>query len=734
MDVSARDQQPCDINRVVPQDPSSGPEEYARVCALAELGALATECPGLARVGVQQQPREYTWARESVTGLRGTMRTYPLMAALAELAWASADEHGEERIAWLRKMTAALAESVLKAPRGRWKDAAGALYVAGLAIRKLLTVAGVRVETVQALTPLQPEPTPAEWQHHLHLWCETAGPGTFKDRVQGIERCLAFLCDVRDPRPRGAESKSGRGKSPAAPGSQSVPDRGKQAESSEGDGSGGGTPPLSVPGVHLLVPSEPDLRPPSRTGPRMASRQQAGALRAQRQGLPGIDRHPLQAVVTLEAIQAASGTVAAILLVALLSGEPKALRAIRVAGSIKEVPPGSQDFHLVMDVLVIAIPNRVQATLPKGDQDRPIAERLLLPIQHKEVPGLDHLYTVAAQRLADGGANALLFTTDDLANADAHLRSFAAPRRITCAWLAGLQRQFCDSLTGGTLDFDLAVGASADLAMRTRAHYRSVSATQAVGLRLRLIEHVLAWLHNREHVEEPIRLDEQQGYLGSRFLPYPDEVRKLITHLQAKVEKPPRGRPTLANVAPYHNALIVYTLLMLLWSTGARPTGAALEQFYRFNSTLILRDKGSQGGERVAVMPPMARAQRRAALDRMEQTCVQLKLQAPQAWFWVDQQGQPRKVTVGWLMREAQTGFAPNAGRHAWINAMRRAGLREDRVALHAGHRALGNEPGDPWSTANPAPTPRELELVDRYLRRMGWRVISSSPGGRRRG
>src|SRR5690606_21310190 len=112
------------------------------------------------------------------------------------------------------------------------------------------------------------------------------------------------------------------------------------------------------------------------------------------------------------------------------------------------------------------------------------------------------------------------------------------------------------------------------------------------------------------------------------------------------------------------------------------------DQLYRFESTLILEDKGRQGGARVGVLPPMAAAQRRAALDRMDWMRGLVTEPAPASWFIVDEEGRPRTLTVHWLMRAANAAFAPNAGRHAWINAMRRAGLREDRVALYVGHRA----------------------------------------------
>src|SRR5690606_13395950 len=133
-------------------------------------------------------------------------------------------------------------------------------------------------------------------------------------------------------------------------------------------------------------------------------------------------------------------------------------------------------------------------------------------------------------------------------------------------------------------------------------------------------------------------------------------------------------------------------------------------------------------------LPPMAAAQRRAALDRMDWMRGLVTEPAPASWFIVDEEGRPRTLTVHWLMRAANAAFAPNAGRHAWINAMRRAGLREDRVALYVGHRALGSESGDPWSAANPAPTHDDLARIDRYLAMLGWRLISHPIGRRRRG
>jgi len=657
-----------------------------------------------------------------------------MIACLAELASAPADAQGKQTLQWLRHVTVVLVEAMLSAEHSRLDPAAKAIYGAGLAVRKILARRDVPEEVLRVLTEPGPDAAPIDWQRHLGRWCEGADEqDAVAARIADIERAIAFLLDVRAPRPGrgGDEVEHELDDAPGqAPGENPAP-----ASGGKSPGGGGAVPDLGGPSIQLVIPDEPDLRPLSAAGPRMISRRQAAAIRARRQGLPGVDRHPLQAVAACRALAEATGPVAAVLAVAVLSGEPTPLRDIRAVRSIGQVPEGSNDFYLALSPLAIVVPNRVQAILPgpyRGHAGRQVAAGIVVPIR-QDAPCVAHLCAVAEEILRAGQAGGPLFTPEELARAESHLRGYRAPRRMTCAWLAGLQRQFCDSLCGGTVDLDLAVGAINDLGVRTRAHYRSVSANDAIALRLRLIEQVLAWLHNRKPVDH-VHQVEQPGYLGSQLLPCPAEVRRWIGQLQDKIQAPPRGRPSLATAATFHNAFIAYSVLMLLWSTAARPTGAALDQLYRFESTLILEDKGRQGGARVGVLPPMAVAQRRAALERMDWMRGLVTEPAPDAWFIVDEEGRPHTLTVHWLMRAANAAFAPNAGRHAWINAMRRAGLREDRVALYVGHRALGSESGDPWSAANPAPTPRDLARIDQYLAKLGWRLISHPIGRRRRG
>lgn len=726
--------------------------------ARGALDSLATELPQLGRnvpAPVHDPGTAPNW---------GIIKHHPMLALLAEIPYfAATPEH-----TWIRSAAAVVTLAVREADDLRYQAANHSISAAARSLRQLLRrtefratrdlwpAAGTDHAENEGAEPQACNPA-ADWQEHLSAWAAAHEADPRYEDVRNIERALAFLTERRDPRPgrvRGTQRvpKADVPDRPADP-PPSVPipppvkvsapppppDRPTTHGGTTGTGTGGG-PNAGAQSTGSGGGGDP---PPSH-GRDMLYGRQAAAIRSAAQGLPGIDQHAVQAEVLRGAFDG-GGTRAALTALAAYCGERR-LDAICVAHRFCDLDPDPQDTWVVIQPFALVIPNRVSEILPSppDGRDVPTAARAITVPLDPRMPGARALRARAGRHLhacqgkprspaARHATTVPLFTQDDIRTVTRELRQLDAPRRITLPWMADQQRRTSERVLGGTITHALTSRARDELVYRTPAHYWQISAQDAGAQRWLANQHARAWLQDEPVPELTVtgapRVAEESpqladGVLGSRRVPDLADVRGWVATMAARIDRLPIGRPSREVVVAFHNDYVVYALQVLLWSTGARMARAALVQLSARDGRghVILRDKGVQGGARVALLAPMARAQM-----AMLQTSMQWLVRyadwesQPHGVVLVDDQLRPRPLEPRLIHKLSRSPLVDNAHRHALTQVLRSEGVRDDRIALILGHSHPGADPGDPWSMMSPAPTADEIAIVQTHLEKCGF-------------
>ena len=148
------------------------------------------------------------------------------------------------------------------------------------------------------------------------------------------------------------------------------------------------------------------------------------------------------------------------------------------------------------------------------------------------------------------------------------------------------------------------------------------------------------------------------------------------------------------------------------------------------SADVVLRDKGLQGGVRLALLPPMARAQMGMLRTHMRWVTAFAGWTHPtHPAVLIDDELCPIPLQPAQLHQRSGSNLVNNAHRHALPQALRERGIRDDRVALILGHRRPGADPADPWSMMPPGPIQDEIVAAQAHLESCGFEALAGFRG-----
>lgn len=440
-----------------------------------------------------------------------------------------------------------------------------------------------------------------------------------------------------------------------------------------------------------------------------------------------------------EWLQTAKPLDAAVVIALLYSGQsPDGLLQCRVAADLSAWANEPDAFGIVMAPFGLVVPNRVNPELPQGSGDDPAAERLFLPLPENAADADPHLLRQLRNECAHrvGGPLCGLDELESLA------KRFDADAKVagSAMRLGRLGRPLERALyngTGSALIWQYMRNRVPDTAYVPALHYARFELVEIVECHRRACD-TIDKLLGIPAIPQPQPDLPWSGSVGSRFCPSDEQVRVQVRALGEDFQGPPRGKPTAAKLAAFHNSLTRYTLALLMTASAVRPSAPGLDSLRPMLLEAgecpiwLISDKPQLGcGGRVVPIAPTALTQW-LAYDRhcrwmkehplLKSAISQFKREAKQSLppfflFGADLHVEP--ITP----RTCASVLAPlkeNALRHWMLNALRRCGWTADRIALFAGHAGRVHSPTAPWSTAT-LWSRADLKDIEHVLANVGW-------------
>lgn len=250
---------------------------------------------------------------------------------------------------------------------------------------------------------------------------------------------------------------------------------------------------------------------------------------------------------------------------------------------------------------------------------------------------------------------------------------------------------------------------------------------------------------------------------GSALQPTQEAITRLIARLSETVETTRTAyqqAPSPSTIAAHHNAMVLYTLVMLIFATGHRRAieyCLTRETISLADLLLVLADKiiSAANAARLVGLPSICVAQLLEYTAHLEVLAARVGRYVP------DNGARIRSLTdgatvgpkihfFGLLTTDLQEWAPPSAGiienlladvwplpmhasRHVLENGGRSFGLSAEFNHYRAGHVGLGQHPWSHWSPLIPAESVRRMgDASDKLLIAQGWRV-QTGIGGRPR-
>lgn len=212
--------------------------------------------------------------------------------------------------------------------------------------------------------------------------------------------------------------------------------------------------------------------------------------------------------------------------------------------------------------------------------------------------------------------------------------------------------------------------------------------------------------------------------IGSQRVPDLDRWKDFVCRLAAAVPVPSPGAPSRRKVVALHNALVIYTLGMLLCATGVRPSRKGLARLCCPDDVLHIEDKNTRDGAKIRLLrlPPTAATQvahLRGHFDWWNRR--RNPGRVVEGWFLLDEDERPQPIRREQLQPLFDHGFAANANRHLLCTRLREIGMDAQRINLVMGHQILGEEIGDRWSAASPLQSDDEVATIEGLLKEQDW-------------
>jgi hypothetical protein len=220
--------------------------------------------------------------------------------------------------------------------------------------------------------------------------------------------------------------------------------------------------------------------------------------------------------------------------------------------------------------------------------------------------------------------------------------------------------------------------------------------------------------------------------IGSQGTPLDSAVRAMVQQQMEICRNERTGRPGGERLRHAHNALTSYTLLMLIWHTGARAVDGMVDltQYDPHSGFLGFSDKDGDdyADARVAWLPGMVQDQIRAyqrctqALNRTRP----LDFESDGSLFYLSKTWTHEPLTLKNIRRYLkQYRFRLNSQRHYLRTRLRELDVPGQAVDALLGHGSRGHEPYAQYSAYSPARLKADIAPALEKLGQMaGWAVI----------
>lgn len=234
--------------------------------------------------------------------------------------------------------------------------------------------------------------------------------------------------------------------------------------------------------------------------------------------------------------------------------------------------------------------------------------------------------------------------------------------------------------------------------------------------------------------------DEPTGpYTGSRGCPADNAVAAMVAGLIAHFRIVLRGRRSKARCKLVHNAVAVYTCLMVLWHSGMRAVTepVELELYDPSTGTLGASDKDSDSyyASRAICLPALVQRQIQAYwrhLERLRVEMSNLKTPLGKGLFLFDSDGGTAGISLPALRSALPPGypFRLNAQRHYLRTRLRECEVPAQTIDALLGHGAPGQEPYAAHSCYSVQRMRREIEpALQQLSEKAGWVLLHGLAG-----
>lgn len=234
-----------------------------------------------------------------------------------------------------------------------------------------------------------------------------------------------------------------------------------------------------------------------------------------------------------------------------------------------------------------------------------------------------------------------------------------------------------------------------------------------------------------EHLPVPFWL-QNDWCVGSAACPTDDAVSAMVHSQREFCRDVRQGAPGRKRVVPAHNALTIYTLLMIAWHTGVRAVDEMVDLTQYDPATGLLgvsdKDGDTYADARVVWLPPTAQ-QQVAVYWKCVATLPEHLREAGAyngALFLLDDEGKTHSLSLRNIrLNLKEYPFRLNAQRHYLRTRLRELNVPAQAVDALLGHGMRGQEPYARHTAYSAQQMKREVApAIQKLSRKMGWKVI----------
>lgn len=434
------------------------------------------------------------------------------------------------------------------------------------------------------------------------------------------------------------------------------------------------------------------------------------------------------------------GNGACVVSASLLLGRPvEKLRKLKVVARITDVPGAIKQPYLAVSdaALVVSAPDLPNKFVPKGAEAavyRTVSRGLVLPLPH----GLSWSRQLLEFGQAHLGKEP--FSGPDHAGwAEQFVKAVnnRTGSRLTTSRIAQFLTRQVVAQSGDWADAALLSGsgdANARLYYYTPTHahlqagYHDIWKGIGKGLGLPIGESAPTASPSSPGVEAT------SLFIGSRGCPTDEAVQAMVPDLIAHCRSVLRGRRNEARCRLVHNAIALYTCLMVLWHSGMRAVTEPVELDLYEPATGALgasdKDNDTYYASRVVWLPALVQRQIEAYwqhLERLKEELPDSTASQGKGLFLFDANGEAAAISLKALRSVLPPNypFRLNAQRHFLRTRLREMGVPAQTIDALLGHGAPGQEPYATHSCFSVQRMRRDIERALRVLtEKAGWVLL----------